>query len=521
MPNWPSVKIDKFIGMDLSRNEVSLIPGQLSKNENYLYQINGGLSERGGGAKLSDPPSAGPVYGLGNYINANNSEFLITVQGTDAYYYSAGWNALSLSLTSNQRTRFAEAGSGSNRALYGVNGSDSVIKISGTTPTGSSVASSPTDATNIILHKNRLFAINANDTLYFTDAAAYDTWNTGSNTIEIAAGKDGSLKAMAIWGDSLFLFKDGGVYTIPNAADSDPTSNWKVLKLDATTGTASPDSVVTTRNGVYYLGADNVVRTINTELSFSGTEYSMAGSHSPIVSHAINEEFDMKLDVSNRSKAFGILFKDLYLLYWQSTDNTSSNNDRCFFADTSKFYAIDGVPNPQPFWGEITGATFDFGAVQFDSKFYGVGGTDGVTQRCFDDTIHNDAGNAIASKATIGWFAPGGEGLYKAMKTARFTGDVEDWNITLRFDGYKLDGAIPADGSGSSKTFDPNAGTSVAKVGTAVVGTDQTGTVGIATKRFRTGEKGYFFKIEMENLNIDEFTRINQVIVYYRPIKVK
>jgi hypothetical protein len=35
------------------------------------------------------------------------------------------------------------------------------------------------------------------------------------------------------------------------------------------------------------------------------------------------------------------------------------------------------------------------------------------------------------------------------------------------------------------------------------------------------GEKGYFFKIEMENLNADEHTKINQVIIYYRPIKQK
>ena len=45
--------------MNTSRDELSLIPGQLSKNENYLYMASGGLRERGGGARLSSAPSAG------------------------------------------------------------------------------------------------------------------------------------------------------------------------------------------------------------------------------------------------------------------------------------------------------------------------------------------------------------------------------------------------------------------------------------------------------------------------------
>lgn len=521
MSVWPNIVIDKFVGMDLTRNELSLLPGQLTKNENYLYQINGGLAERGGGAKLSDPPSTGALYGLGNYINGSSSEFLITVQGTDAYYYSSGWNALSLTLTSNKRMRFASAGASSSRALYGVNGFDSVTKISGTTPTGSVVASSPTTAVDIILHKNRLFAIDEDDTLYFTEAAAYDTWNTGSNTIEVAAGRDGSVKALAVWGDGLFIFKESAVYVIPNAADTDPTTNWLVLKTDAITGTNSPDSVKTTKDGIYFLGTDNVIRKIRPDISFSSGEYTLGGSGSPIVSHALNEELAMRLDTSNRGRAHAIIHKDLYILYWQSSDNTGTYNDRCFVADTSKFYQLDQVPTPQPYWSEITGATFDFAVVQFNSQFYGVGGSDGVTQRCFDDTVHNDAGNAIASKATLGWIAPGGEATKKSLKTVRFTGDVEDWAITLRFDGYDLDGEIPTDGSGTTKTFQPNSDTSVALVGSAVVGTDQTGSVGISTTKFRLGERGYFFKVEMENTNSNEFTRISQLIMYYRPTRVK
>lgn len=509
--------------MDLTRNELSLLPGQLMANNNYLYLDNGGLEERGGGAKLSDPPSAGVVYGLSNYRNENGSEFLVTIQGTDAYYYDSGWNALSLTLTSSKRTRFQMAGAGSNVALYGVNGTDLVIKINGTTPTGALVADSPTDVTAIATHKNRLFAT-SKTTLYFTETNAFDTWNTGTNTIDIAPGLDGDIQALEIWGDALFIFKETGVYVLPNAADASPTSTWKILRTDAITGTLSPDSVKKTKDGIYYLATDNVVRKVGPETSFSSAEYTLGNSGSPTVSYAVNEEFRLLLDQSNKGRAFGIVHEDLYILYWQSTDQSGTQNDRAFFADTAKLYAIDGIPTPQPFWGEITGAIFDFATHQFSgsaNSFYGAGGSDGVVQECFKVGVANDAGNAIASKAILGWIAPSGDAVLSKMKQVRFTGDVEGWQMTLRFDGYDLNGEIPSDGSGVSATFDPHASSSVSLVGTAVVGTATVSSVNIATSRFRMGEKGYFFKIEMENLNADEHTKINQVIIYYRPIKQK
>ena len=163
MGSFASITINNFLGLNTSRDELSLIPGQLEKNENYLYMPTGGLEERGGGAELSMAPSSGnPVYSLATYTNQNGTDFLITNQGTDAYYYSSGWNALSLTLTSNKKTRWAQSGKSTATALYGVNANDSVIKISGATPTGSTVSNSPTTCKYIIFHKNRLFA--ADDT---------------------------------------------------------------------------------------------------------------------------------------------------------------------------------------------------------------------------------------------------------------------------------------------------------------------------------------------------------------------
>ena len=79
MGNFPSVVIDKFLGMNTSRNKLGLLPGQLSRNENYLYMSTGGLEERGGGAKLSDPPAASVVFGGGNLELDDGTQYLITV----------------------------------------------------------------------------------------------------------------------------------------------------------------------------------------------------------------------------------------------------------------------------------------------------------------------------------------------------------------------------------------------------------------------------------------------------------
>jgi len=81
MGSFQSITINKFLGMNTSRDELSLVPGQLSWNQNYLYMPNGGLEERGGGAKLSNSPDgSNKVYSLANYTNENGQEFKIRIK---------------------------------------------------------------------------------------------------------------------------------------------------------------------------------------------------------------------------------------------------------------------------------------------------------------------------------------------------------------------------------------------------------------------------------------------------------
>lgn len=522
MSSYPSVTIKNFIGMNTSRDELSLIPGQLSKNENYLYMASGGLSERGGGELLSAPPSAGAVFSLSNYRNQSGTEYLITNQGTDAYYYNAGWNALSLTLTASKKTRWAQAGKGAATALYGVNANDSIIKISGATPTGSSVSNSPTTCFDIKKHKNRLFAIDKT-TLYFTEILEFDTWNTTVNTIDIAPGVDGDITAMEIWGDALFIAKEYGWYVLPNAGDPVPKINWSILRADAATGTQSIDTVRRTKQGIYFLSSDNFIRKISPSISFSSGEYTLGGSGTPIISVPIENDLEELLDDASKNNAQAIVHNDLYIISFETINNSGSYNDKTYFADTNKFVQFEGIAEPQPYWGEFTGFNFDFFTTQLSSGkvlLYGAKGTGtaGQVHETLNNLIHNDNGAAIESKATLGWFPVGGESLYKKIKQIYFVGQTEDWALDVTLKAYKLGRIIPPEGEGKTYQYQSN---TIAKaiVGTAIVGTAKLSESEVGSDKFRTSLKGHYLRAEISNLNIDEFTRIDKMIVYYRPIK--
>ena len=525
MSSFASVTIDKFIGMNSSRDELSLIPGQLSKNNNYLYMASGGLRERGGGARLSSAPSAGnQIYSLSNYRNSSGSEFLICNQGTDAYYYNSGWQALSLTLTSNKKIRWAQAGKGSSTALYGVNANQGVIKISGTTPSAALVSNSPTSCFQIVKHKNRLFAIDKT-TIYFTEVLDFDTWNTANNTIDIAPGVDGDVTGIEIWGDALFIAKEYGWYVIPNAADPVPKINWAVLRADAATGSGSTDSIRRTMDGIYFLSSDNFVRKLSPAISFSSGEYTLGGSGTPIVSVPIENDLEELLEDSKKLNAQAIVHNDLYILSFQTVNNASTYNDITYFADTAKHVQFEGVATLQPYWGKFSGFDYDFFTQQLSSgkvKLYGAKGssTAGEVHETLNDSIHNDNSAAIRSKAILGWFPVGGESLYKKMKQVYFVGETENWAVNIILKAYKFGQIIPSEGEGNSYTYQSTTAAQ-ALVGTAVVGTAVLSSISVGSSKFRTSLKGHMLRAEMENLNADEFTRIDKMIVYYRPIKNK
>lgn len=49
MSTRSSISISKFLPIHLTQNKTQFQIGRLMKNQNYLYLVNGGLEERGGG----------------------------------------------------------------------------------------------------------------------------------------------------------------------------------------------------------------------------------------------------------------------------------------------------------------------------------------------------------------------------------------------------------------------------------------------------------------------------------------
>ena len=523
MGNFNYITIKNFRGINKSRDVLSAIPGQLSKNENYLYETNGGLAERGGGAKLTENPSGGddPIFSLANYTSPDGSNFLVTNQDTTAYYYDSGWNDLSLTLTADKRTVWEGAGFEAGRSLYGANGNDSIIKVTGNTPAGSSVTGSPTDATYLKLHKNRLFAINNRDTLYFTEALAFDTWNTSVNTIEIAPGIDGNIQSLEVWGDALFIFKEYGVYVLPNASDPVPTVNWVILRTDAASGTQSPYTVKRTRIGIFYLSTDNSIRLLGPNVTFSSGEYSLGESGSPIVSEDIADDLNEFVDLSNRDEAYAITFKDKYILSFDSNTSSTVANDLTYFADVTKFNKHQNIPQPQPYWGEFTGFDYNFFAIQTSGtqeKLYGAKGVEGEVHETLNDSVNNDDSSAIVSKSILAWHPIDGEGTYKRINQIYFSGDTENWNINLIFNAYKLGTDLPTEGAGREFSY-MTSNISGGIVGTGQAGTAQVGFVGPSSATYSLNVSGHYFGAEFGNSSANEFTRVLKMIVYYRVIK--
>lgn len=529
MANFPAVTIKNFKGLNTNEDALSAIPGQLQINQNLHYMLNGGLEERGGGARLNTPPAAGVLYSLANYKNNSGTEYLITNQGTDIYYENTGWNALSLTLTADKKIRWEEAGFSTNRAIYGVNENESIIRVSmsgasvvaTTLTTGNGFTNtSPTDLRDIKLHKNRLFAINK-DTLYFTDALDFNEWPSANN-IKVYPGVDGFCQKLEIWGDALFIFKEKGVFVLPNAADSDPTTNWQILKTDAKTGTQSPDSVVRTQIGICYYSFDDRIRLIGPTTTYSSSEYTLGQSGSPVISHDIEDDINSLVDRANKSNIQGHTFEDKYLFSFQSVNNGSSYNDLTYFADLTKFNTYKNIPINQPYWGKYTGFNYNYFAVQTSSgrnKLYGAKGTDGEVHEILNDTIHNDNGAAIVSRGALNWFAPFGEEILSKLMRVVFTADTEDWSIELLFNGYQHGNVVPDTGTGVSRSYTTNDVNGAGIVGSAAVGNALIGANGQGSTVYKLNIKGNYFTLEFKNENADEFIRIDKVTMYFKKLR--
>lgn len=524
--------------MNRSRDKLSVasnVPGQLAYNRNFLYMSTGGLYERGGGAKLTENPNYSainddPVFSLDNYINGGGSEYLLTNQDDKAYYYDSGWNDLGVTLTADQRMEWEQAGYDADRSAYGTNGIEGIMKVymSVGVPVGEIITTANGYLHNapvvdgLKLHKDRLFGFK-NDTIFFSETFEFDSFPSKNNQV-VAPGIGGFIKALEVWGDALFIVKEFGIWVLPNASDPDPVQSWVFLRCDAVTGTQSPDSVHRTKMGIIFFGSDNVFRLIAPNVTYSSGEYSLNGSGSPIISFDIEDDLNEFLDATQKHRMQAHIQGDLYIVSFQSVNNSGTSNDLTYFCDTGKFNKYKQVDYKQPYWGIFTGMDFDFMTNQTVSgkvRLYGANGISGAVVETLNNDIHNDDGGVIDSLATIAWLPIAGESLYKKVQHIYFVGDTENWNIFLNYNMYVLGELLPEYGEGQDETYTTTTAAGIGSVGSAIVDTAVVGQIGVGSEKHRVALKGYYFTANFGNPNADEFIRINKMIVYFRPIRNK
>lgn len=261
------------------------------------------------------------------------------------------------------------------------------------------------------------------------------------------------------------------------------------------------------------------MRLLSPNISYSSGEYTLGGSGSPIVSEDINSDLELLLSRPTIANAQAIVFNDLYILSFESVNNSDTYNDLTYFADVAKFIQQPQIQQPQPFWGTFTGFNYDYFTTQKDNdriKLYAVKGENGQTHETMNETINNDNGGAIESKAILAWYPIGNESTYSKINRIYFVGDTENWSIDLVFDAYEYGELVPSAGVGTAYQ---STGSSISTVGTAVVGTDLVGSLTVGSSKFRANLRGNKFRAEMSNLNANEFTRILKIIFYFRPIR--
>ncbi len=106
------------------------------------------------------------------------------------------------------------------------------------------------------------------------------------------------------------------------------------------------------------------------------------------------------------------------------------------------------------------------------------------------------------------------------MKQVYFVGETENWAVNITLKAYKFGQIIPSEGEGNLLYLSKHYGrASISRNGCCW---DRCVELDFCwSSKFRTSLKGHMLRAEMENLNADEFTRIDKMIVYYRPIKNK
>jgi len=225
---------------------------------NFNFDSIGNMKLRKGSTLLGQQLASSAILGLYQFRDSGSgsNNQLIAVNGTTAYYLSGStWTSKRTSLTASSKARFSTFLD----YVFMVNGADATAIWSGAAGdsfvTTGNAASAPIGKF-IENYRSRMWiAGNSSypDRVYYSsipsaEATPVITWDTSVTTgqwIDVSPSDGENITALHKTTEALLIFKNNHIYRIfsINSADPDPRFN---------VGTYSQESVVETKNGIYF-----------------------------------------------------------------------------------------------------------------------------------------------------------------------------------------------------------------------------------------------------------------------------
>lgn len=253
-----------------------------------------------------------PVLGAFRaYKSADTTRTTLFAHGTSVYKVTDGTGALTAiktGLSAGGRYYFAKV----NDVVYYVNGQDAPRKWDFTTE--AAMGGSPDTANNIILHKNRLFFVDATDKnkIFFSNLADYETF-TSTDLVYVPSTKyQYPITAWASVNGILMVFNERekwGLY-------GNDLGDMELIKLPGEKGTYTQETLTTARNYAYFLADDGVYRS--------------SGSFDELISVKITDVIE---SITDKSKCLLHAHKNRLYFYYPSAGSA--------VADTCLVYNLD------------------------------------------------------------------------------------------------------------------------------------------------------------------------------------
>lgn len=249
-----------------------------------------------------------PVLGVYRAYFSNGNRRTLFAVGTTLYSYNDSTVSTVKSSLSSSASQywFAQA----NDYVFYSNGYDAPRKWDGTTD--SVIDGSPPVFKQLILHKNRLWGVDASDPtkLFFSDETEYEKY-TSTNFVYIPAPKTADpITALEIIQDNLVVWTRSNKYILYG---SDLT-NFVLRKAASNKGAVNDQVAQVYQNYAFYLSDDGV--------------YMFNGASDKIISSKIKSKIDA---IADKSRCTSALHDNKYYLYYPSEGQAVNN--RCLVYD--------------------------------------------------------------------------------------------------------------------------------------------------------------------------------------------